>query len=220
MMYSACEKRTATAIEALVPEAEAVGPAWRFQLASGPDAPVITARVEDTWLLLDAPLEPALDSFPHARSLWTLLEAHAQPPGGVKLALLGEESGLHARAELPLDVGGDLTARLAAVGRGYGAAAALVCGDLALVLDAARGSGPAAVADPVEPPDTTAGDELSRLCEEAGWVFTPRSSERLMVDLEVGDRFFQAKLERRAGRPTGVVGPWRSFCSVPTAGCA
>jgi len=217
-MYSACEKRTAAAIEALFPEAEAAGSAWRLQLAPGPDALVITARIEGPWLLLDAPLEPALDSLSHARSLWTLLEADTQPPGGVKLALLGEESGLRARAELPLDVGGDLTARLAAVGRGYGAAAALVCGDVAPVLDGALGSGPAPVADPVEPLEATAVGELSRLCEDAGWVFTSRSSERLMVDLEVGDRFSQAKLERRTEGGLALVSDIEG-CSPATDGC-
>jgi hypothetical protein len=198
MMHSACEKRAAAAIEAQLPEAEMVGPAWRLPLASGPDALVITARVEDTWLLLDASLEPALDSFPHARSLWALLDANAQPRGGVKLALLGEDSGLHARAELPLDVGGDLAARLAAAGQGYRAAAASACGDLAPVLDTASGSGPPATAEPVESSEAVAVGELSRLCQDAGWVFTAHSSERLKLDLEVGDRFYQAKLERRA----------------------
>jgi len=189
MTWSAHEREAGLAIEALAPAAEAIGPGWRFRLGRQAAVPSIAADVEGGWLLLDAPLENAV--LPYQ----SLVEANARLWGGAKFALVPEDEAVHVRAELPLGVEADLANRLPEAVRGFREAAALAGsgrqpgnGSSRSRARRPRGSSaaPAAEAD------------LDRLCEEAGWVFTRRSSGCLAVDLEGTAQFCQAQLERRA----------------------
>lgn len=189
MTWSADEREAALAVEALDPGAEVTGPGWRLRL--GPEArePRVGACVDDAWLLLDEPLESGVLS--HA----TLARANGALPGGAKFALVPEDERIHVRAELPLQLGTDLAPRLLEALRGCARAIALARGECELDDDAppraADPGGDAAVAAASE-------DDLSRLCEETGWVFNRRSSGFPTLDLEGTGGFFQGQLERRA----------------------
>lgn len=189
MRWSVHETEAALAIEALGPAAEATGPGWRLRLGREARAPRIGASVEDAWMLLDEPIERAVLSHE------SLAEANGRLRGGAKFALLPEDERVHVRAELPLQVGSDLAARLLEARRGCRLAVALARGEGELEGDALPGAGDPGGNGVVAP---ATDDELSRLCEETGWVFNRRSSGELAVDLEGTEGFFQARVERRA----------------------
>jgi hypothetical protein len=192
MMRSARQREVVAAMILVGREVEELPTGWRFRFESGDEASSVGARLEDGWLLLDAPLQRAPAEY--GISPWRLVEANAWLPGGVKFALAPEDARIHVRADLPVGEANTLAARLSEVGRGYGVAEALARG-----VDPSEGDSPGrphgAIAEP--PPEGIEGG-LSRLCEEAGWVFTERSSQRFAVDLEVGEAFCQALLESGA----------------------
>jgi len=180
MMGSAREReQVALAIEATAPTVESTDLGWRFRLGLHPHAMEIDARVDDGWVLLDMPFENAPFSFAN------LAAANGRLHAGVKFAFASEDERVHVRTELPLLEGVDLEGRLFEAGRGFEQAPAL-----------ARGAADANATEPAA--EAAAEGELERLCEAAGWAFTPRSGGFLAVDLEESVGFFQAKLERRA----------------------
>jgi hypothetical protein len=209
MTWSADEREVALAIEAVDPSAEVTGSGWRLRLGPGARAPRIGAFVDDAWLLLDEPLESGV------LSNASLATANGGLPGGAKFALVPEDERIHVRAELPLQLGTDLAARLLEALRGCERAIALARGKCELEGVALPGAGDpggdAAVAPASE-------DDLSRLCEETGWVFNRRSSGFPTVDLEGTRGFFQGRLERRAG---GVVSLSAEIqdCDAATSAC-
>jgi hypothetical protein len=195
---------------------------WKFILSNGANLHV-TARMEEEWLLLDAPLPnggkygPTVSKgvwellqgtllevpLPNSgkrglttpRSVWELLQWNAQVPGGGKFVILPDEQSAHLCAEILLDDEVDLAGRIRDTCAGFKMALEKVRGGK--TGDDQADSHPVIfAADPVQ--DT--GYNLPRLCHEVGWPFTERSAERLVVDLEVPDGFYQAIIEERMSR--------------------
>ena len=193
--FHTLERQAARAVEAMAPEAKHSAGGWRFRLGRQPHAPTVEARVESAWILLDAPLESA------ALSPLKLAEANGRLPGAVKFALAPEDERIHLRAELPLEVDGDLGGQLLETRRGFELAASLARGGRRPKGSATPGRSDPKGGDALGP--VLAG-ELDRLREEAGWSFSQRASGHLAVDLEVAEGFFQARLGRRADGAIGV----------------
>jgi hypothetical protein len=189
MTWAVPEREAALAVEAMAPAVESAGTGWRFRLGRQPHAPNVDVHVENGWVLLDAPLESA------ALSQADLAEANGRLRGAVKFALVPEDERIHIRADFPLQVGVDLGAHLQGASRGCELAASLARSGREQEDSASPGRGDSKGDEPVGP---VPADELARLCEEAGWVFSERSSGRLAVDLEGTEGFFQAQLRRRA----------------------
>jgi hypothetical protein len=188
MTWGVLEREAALAVAAVAPAAEAVGPGWRFRLGQKPHAPNVNVHVEAGWILLDAPLECA------ALSQADLAEANGRLRGGAKFALVPGDDRLHVRAELPLEACSDLGAQLLEARRGCEAAAALARAGREKAANASPGRGGPRED---EPSSAMPAGDLARICEEAGWVFSERSSGHLAVELEGTEQFFQAQLGRR-----------------------
>jgi hypothetical protein len=176
MTWAVDEREATVSVEAMAPAAESVGSGWRFPIGAQPGAPNVDVCVEDGWILLDAALESAALS-------------------QIKFALVPEDERIHVRAEFPLQVGSDLAAHLLEARRGCELAASLARGGREPGGGASPGRGDSRGDEPVGPVST---GELERLCEEAGWVSSQRSSGRLAVELEGTEGFCQAQLGRRA----------------------
>lgn len=162
--------------DALAKHASAVQPAgherWTLVLANGTDF-AATARVDDGWLVLEAPFdrEPASPG-----RAWQWLRWNASLDGGARFALRPDATGPCACAELPVDDDVDVTRRVGEACRGLTAAKELVSG-VEPVDGAIAGEGGGALAD---------------LCGEAGWGFVDRDGGCLAVDLDVPGAFHQA----------------------------
>lgn len=209
-------KKCSPSVEQIAPEH------WKFALSNGASLHV-TARMEEEWLLLDAPLpnsgkygltfskgvwelfqgtllEVSLRNsgkrgLTTPRSVWELLQGNAQVPGGGKFVILPDEQSAHLCAEILLDDEVDLAGRIHQA-----------CAGFKTALERLRGGKMKDYqADPhpvifAADPGQSMGCDLLRLCHEAGWPFAERSAERLVVDLEVPDGFYQAILEKRMSR--------------------
>ena len=169
-------------------------------------------RLEAGWLFFDSPPPDGAGR----RSAWELLQANPSLAGPAKFALEpGRE--LRLKAELPVDDVSHLASRARAVCRGFTNAGAVVARPRMEPRGAVPGSvgpesatefagggevGPeSASAPPGEPVPTgsSARESFGALCEEAGWSFTERSRERLMVALDVPGAFYQASVEPFSG---------------------
>jgi len=183
-MSTAAVETQAAAIAAALQEAGAAliptGPLrWRLALPAWPRH--VDARLDDGWLLMDGPLPPAAEP----RSPWELLLANDCFAGPAKFALAADGEP-RVRAELPVDGLAHVAARVLAV-----------CADLARAADfCARPpeERPTAAAEsPEQPADAASVREvLGPVIEAAGWPFTERSGNRLMVALDVPDAVYQA----------------------------
>lgn len=165
---------------------------WNFILNNG-SMMLVTAQADDEWLHLQAPLATGV-----ARSdSWKLLQLNRQLGAG-KFALAAGEAAAHLRAEIPLDEEVDMTRRLREACAGFKAAAGSLHGEK---IEGRAKLYPLIGAD--EKSEQSAS-ELVRLCEESGWQFTERSANKLAVDMESGDGFYQAMIEERAGGEVSI----------------
>jgi hypothetical protein len=153
---------------------------WAFELANGTRFPA-SARIDDGWLLLDAPLHAAVPP-----SRWTeLLEVNASLAGGARFILQAAEPKLRVRAEVPLDEAVDIGRRVVEACAGFEAAKTrLERPDVAIdvgMRDAFAAAG---------------GDvSVAALCRETGWRCHERAADQVAVDLEVPGAFPQALVE-------------------------
>lgn len=168
----------------------------RWQLCLGTDVDLqATARLDEGWLLFDAPLP---GSPLHTQRIWDLLRWNTTLLGGAKFAVsarsdhIGPPDGppseaalLRVRAELPLGRDIDLRTRIGETCSGLESAGARLL------------RGPTAIAVPWRDKqgNGAGGTDLRRLCSEAGWPFTERSDGRLAVDLDIPGGFHQAIVE-------------------------
>jgi hypothetical protein len=172
---------------------------WKFAL-SGRASLRGTARLEDDWLLLEAPssggrrpkrLTP--------ERLERLLQYNAELRGGAKFGLGGDPPQVVLSAEIPTDLDQvELESRLAEAFVGFrqgrlksSRKRAHHAAEPEVAWNVHDGQDPDGQ-DPEGPTDR----DLSRLCEEAGWPFAERASGRVAVQLDVRDQFYQALMER------------------------
>jgi hypothetical protein len=161
---------------------------WAFTLSNG-TALEVSARVDDGWLLFEAPL--AVEPSPAPDRAWKLLQWNATLGGGVRFALGPGRRGSHARAELPLDDAIDLHRRVLETCGGLKAAKHL------LEYDGGERK------DVLDVDDLTLGP-VPELCREIGWPVIEREPGLLAVDLDVPDAFSQAIVEPRANQGVAV----------------
>lgn len=186
----------------------------QFALSNGTDC-LVTARMDEGWLLLDAPLrtskksgatfskgvwEPLQGTLAKAPlwkrgRVWELLQWNANCTGGSKFTLLPDEQSINLRAEIPLDEEGGLTGRIHQACAGFKTALERLHGGK--TKDYQADPHPVIfAADPVQ--DT--GCDLLHLCHETEWPFTERSAGIFVVNLDVPDGFYQATIEKRMGQ--------------------
>jgi hypothetical protein len=165
---------------------------WAFTLSNGTEFDA-SARVDDGWLLLEAPLD--VEAEPAPSRVWELLQWNATLGGGVRFALGPDGGGSRARAELPLDEEVDLYRRVLETCAGLRTANHL------LERDAGQ-----ATLDTHEDDDLAPGRVLE-LCRETGWPVIEREPGLLAVDLDVPGTFSQATVEPRANQGVAVVVP-------------
>ena len=192
---------------------------WSLVLSDGADLQA-TALIDESWLLLDAPL-PASRATNHKSRLWQLLQWNGTLPGGAKFTVRPDGTTIHTRAELPLNDDANLPRRVVQACAGLKAASAKYqCSEF---------RSPCPLGEPV--PSTRSGRALSLVeggpgegmqwmaakddgapngefvecnpaadlaaqCRESGWAFAERSG-KLVVDLEVPDAFQQAVVEAK-----------------------
>lgn len=151
---------------------------WTLALPTGAADPLrMSVRVEDDWLLLDAPLPASAARDPH-----TLLRLNATLPGPGKFCL-GGQGEARLRAEMPLAEAEGVESCL--------------CGLLPGLQWACRGAfgdGGAEVCAPDEPNEDRR-PEVVRLCREAGWPLAEREDGRCLLELEAGHGYWQATVE-------------------------
>ena len=153
----------------LTPEGDS---GWRLSLLNG--APhFVTAKIVGDWLVLEA------ESFhigQETDAYWQALGRNASLAGLAKIVLSNDGRG-QIRAELPLQDGVEISARIGEAFDGFADAWSAT----------EHPSAPAA------PPLGDAGPiDLKHLCAEAGWVFTERTGGKLVVELEVPGNYYQA----------------------------
>lgn len=150
---------------------------WRFSLSNGKSGP-FRGRLDEGWLMLRAPIHP-----PHDTSLWSLLRTGSDLDGSAKIAIRSGDRAPDLRADLPLDGGVDLEARVKAT-----------CSGLAAALGLLDGHKPAAPAAGTSGAD---GRDLGALLKEAGWSFTERDGGARIVDLETPRGSYRAEVTGR-----------------------
>jgi hypothetical protein len=141
--------------------------------------PVVAARVGDEWISLAARMPRS----PGVVSPWQALLLNAEVTGAAKLVLPAGGRVVEIRADIPVEDGVDVEARLLQARESIQRAAS---GSPAAPADRASG-----VIDPVP-------IDLPALAAEAGWPFILRSSRRVAIDLDVPGRFHQAIVEPRS----------------------
>lgn len=172
----------ATALEQIAPRAKPLGPlAWELPSTNGAAARA-RVRQDGDWVLVTESLSNGVSK----RDPWDLLIANGQLPGSTKLAYPQDEQGVELRVELPIADGGSVAARLRR---------ALASFDEAKTSLRANGKEGAQRVKGLEGADHPQGKRLAHLCVEAGWPFHERAASKLVVDLETGSGFHQARLE-------------------------
>jgi hypothetical protein len=147
--------------------------AWRFTPRGEMHFSAV-ATLEDDWLVLESTGD--LDLFSDA-SPWELLARNAALPGLAKFAL-GSGARIVLRAELPLYEDANLSARIRETCDGFESAC--------LPYEFSEQD-----SDPKAP---AARPDLKRLCAEAGWPFTERGPDKVLVELEAPPHFWQAAM--------------------------
>ena len=169
------DKAVCAAISAVASQLKPLGDSsWRFTLLNG--APhVVTARINDDWLMLEAECEGEAQP----RGLfWDALVRNSSLECLAKV-VLAQDVGLRLRAELPILEDVDLGTRVGEACRGFEAEWTHT-GNHSY--------------QKVSSNDEESRIDLKGLCTEAGWPFAERSGGKLAVELEVPDGFCHALL--------------------------
>jgi hypothetical protein len=144
-------------------------------------------RLVDGWLSF----ESAPPSGVERCSAWELLRANALLDGLAKFAL-GPGRARVLKAEVPAFDASDLPSRVRGICRGFARAGSVLTGPAGVRGDSLATSEPV-LASP------SLGGTLGALCAEAGWSFTERNPDRLMVGLDVPGVFLQASVAAHLG---------------------
>lgn len=151
------------------------GDRWSFELRNGV-AFAAQARVDDGWMILEAPAATAESSAPANE---TLLRWNASLDGGARFVRSARCPQPCLRAEVPLDAGVPLAPRIAAACAGFATARGLLHHSEAVAL---------------APVDGCTAEALLVRCRETAWPVKTREPGRVVVDLEVRDAFHQAEV--------------------------
>jgi len=147
---------------------------WRFR-AADPAPHLITARIEDDWLVLESDHDVTIDS--HGGFIgW--LEKNGSIPSLAKF-VIDAGNRIRLRAEVPIVEGADLPARIAET-----------CAGLALQSCSPEPRAASVSSRSSRPEDP----DLKQLCAEAGWTCVDRSGGRLVVDLQIPECFYPASV--------------------------
>lgn len=170
---------------------------WTVALSNGTALHAV-ARVDDEWLLFDAPLQNGTPCGQIALGdAWRLLRWNAEM-SGAKFAVLPGELTARVRAELPLlDDDVHLPVRVRGACAGLKMASARFYG----AQTEEQEDEPQTMLSTGDVQDTTFA--LPCLCDEAGWPYTPRADGSLAVTLDTRGGFYQAMLVRH-GRSVHV----------------
>ena len=141
---------------------------WELHSCGAP----ITARIEESWLVMSAPVP--CDASPDF-----VLGISSALPGAVKLSL-SANGGAQIRVEVPLDEE-ESGAQIREAWSGLESALASLRGEAAHAMEI--GNAPAVTQE-----------DLKRVCEEAGWTPTLRGEDSCVVELECPGTFIQASL--------------------------
>jgi len=166
---------------------------WNLRLNNGL-ALKATARIEEGWLFLDAPLRIGKKRRPikPARA-WELLCCNAHVPCGCKFALSPDARSVHVRMEVPLVAEqGDIAERIRDVCRGFGLASEMFRSRKARQCTDSRDSLP-------DPHPSEGRQDLRALLTEADWPFVERSNG-MIVNLDVPNALYQATVEQHDER--------------------
>jgi hypothetical protein len=166
--------RVTGALEEISPRFDATGNcSWQLPPRDAARCRV-TAKLETDWLVLLA--EDEANLFADA-SPWNLLQRNSNLPGMAKFAH-PPNGDLQLRGELPLLDGANLTERIRETCAGFEAAISLY-----------------EFSQPQPVPESSRNKfDLKSLCTETGWPFIERGPDKLLVELEAADNFWQAAL--------------------------
>jgi len=168
---------------------------WPGDEASDP----VTATLEDDWLLLATPTVP--NSLAGVGA-WELLERNSALPGLVKFALTPHRQ-LQIRAELRVAEDVDLSTPIAEAWKGFACARSdensttrtegAGLPSIGSATEGVRGNS-------LDPQTASAPQlDLKRLCTDIGWPFIERGPDKLLVELETPNQFWQATVTHAAG---------------------
>jgi hypothetical protein len=159
----------------------------RWSFAAGPEETVkITARVDREWVFMDAPLAACEGvRWLQPKRLWNLLHANAGLSGGAKFIFAGTPRHIRLRAEIPVNEGIDLAARIRNACGGF--QEALLC------FRHERSGRSVDGLEPLRPADPGPSDgRFQGLCTEAGWACSGRSDGGIAIRLDVPEAYYQA----------------------------
>ena len=172
---------TLSALQACVGAVSERGPrTWDAEIRNG-SVLKLSARMEERWLVIDAHLRSYRT--PKADRLWETLTLNGAIRGGARL-LPSSKASVGARAEIPLDRGVPLEARVLEACLGIQDASAKL-----------KKKSATTEADSPAHPDES-GRDLPSLLHEAGWPFVERAAGTLVVNLDVPGSFHQAMVTK------------------------
>ena len=167
---------------------------WELELVNGKSVSA-TAMLLDGWLSIDASVS---DRIGHA-DLWRLLTLNASLVGFSKFVLMPDHRSVRLRCDISLgedddefetDVVSTSTTRVREACVGMKSALARFHDE--------KPSGRVKSKPASDNQEAATPQHLRRVCEDAGWKFTERSTGKFVVDLEAQGGFFQATVEQRS----------------------
>ena len=165
---------------------------WELALVNGKSVSA-TATFLDRWLSIDAPVSDRLDR----ADLWRLLTLNASLVGLSKFVLMPDHRSVHVRSDISLSEDDDDFEAVSNSATRVQEACVGMKSALARVHDE-KPSGRVKSKPASDNQDAAKPEHLRRVCEDAGWKFTERSTGKLVVDLEAQGGFFQAVVEPRS----------------------
>jgi len=165
---------------------------WELALVNGKSVSA-TATFLDRWLSIDAHVSDRLDR----ADLWRLLTLNASLVGLSKFVLMPDHRSVHVRSDISLSEDDDDFEAVSNSATRVQEACVGMKSALARVHDE-KPSGRVKSKPASDNQDAAKPEHLRRVCEDAGWKFTERSTGKFVVDLEAQGGFFQAVVEPRS----------------------
>jgi hypothetical protein len=191
-MLAAQEQAVGEVLKKHVPATKRAGfGRWCLALSNG-ETFRVSARIEDPWLVMEAPLGAKNRAPAGPERNWDLVRWNARLPGGAKFVLPPGSRTPRVRAEVLADQNPDLEPQIHGAVEGIRAAHRRIACDQIEQQDAGPGPRPA---DEPRPCD------LEGICRDAGWELVRRPSGRMAVALDAPGAVHQAILDlRKDGR--------------------
>jgi len=189
------EKRIAMSLEKCGASISQTGRGrWELEMVNGKSVSA-SAALLDGWLSIDAPVTDRIER----ADLWGLLTLNASLAGLSKFVLMPDHRSVHVRCDLSLaddDYGfEEITANDPA------ARVQEECAGMKNALARFHNEKPSAKPKSnlgSDNDDACKSEHLRRVCDDAAWKFTERSTGKFVVDLEAQGGFFQAVVEQRS----------------------